>query len=97
MTQKRPIESWGPHIGADQIDHCGTCGAEHEVGLVVVLENGADVCPTCGAENVTISTWGEFQSERYRSGERYANNGPQPWEDGPQPARPSRMNKRPND
>lgn len=93
---RRPPESWGPHTEADQIDHCGACGAEHEAGQVFFREGGADVCPTCMAENVTISTWGEFQHERYRTGERYANGGPQRWEDGPQPARPVRNTKRPN-
>lgn len=74
-----PRAAFGPHTEADRIDHCGSCGAE----------NGPqedDLCPTCGAENALISTWGEFQHTRYRNGERYANCGPQWWEDGPQPS-----------
>lgn len=55
----------------EQIDHCGFCGVEHEPGQVVVRDSGADVCPSCGTENVTISTWGHEQAERYRTGERY--------------------------
>ena len=93
---RRPLESWGPHTDADQIDHCGACGAEHAAGEVAVFENGADVCPTCGAENMTISTWGEFQHDRYRTGERYENCGPQRYEDGPQPAKATLNTKRPN-
>lgn len=74
----RPICSWGPHTEADRIDHCGSCGAESE-------SHDADKCPACGAPGCTISTWGEFQHERFRNGDRYSNNGPQYWEDGPQP------------
>ncbi|MGS1060579.1 hypothetical protein [Burkholderia glumae] len=74
-----PRAAFGPHTEADRIDHCGSCGAENE-------PQKDDVCPVCHAECSLVSTWGEFQHTRYRNGQRYANNGPQPWEDGPQPA-----------
>lgn len=76
-----PRAAFGPHTEADRIDHCGSCGTENE-------PQQDDVCPTCGATCSLISTWGAFQHERYRNGQRYANNGPQWWEDGPQPAAP---------
>lgn len=78
----RPLESYGPHTDADRIDHCTTCSVENPPQVV-------DMCPVCGACNSLISTWGEWQAQRYRTGERYANGGPQEWEDGPQPARAS--------
>lgn len=74
-----PRAAFGPHTEADRIDHCGSCGAEND-------PQKDDVCPVCHAECSLVSTWGEFQHTRYRNGQRYANNGPQPWEDGPQPA-----------
>lgn len=76
----RPAESYGPHTDADRIDHCTACGTENP-------PQEEDCCPECGGS--LVSTWGEFQHERYRSGERYQNNGPQSWEDGPQPAKPT--------
>lgn len=75
----RPFESFGPHTDADRIDHCAACDAENP-------PQDDDVCPECLEPGVLISTWGEFQHSRYRSGERYQNDGPQWWEDGPQPA-----------
>lgn len=72
------MESYGPHTDADRIDHCCACGAEN-------LPQKDDVCPSCSSTSVLVSTWGEFQHDRYRNGERYAAGGPQPWEDGPQP------------
>ncbi|ABO60546.1 hypothetical protein LA345_39235 (plasmid) [Burkholderia vietnamiensis] len=77
-----PRAAFGPHTEADRIDHCGACGAEN-------APQKDDVCPTCGATCSLVSTWGGFQHERYRNGQRYANNGPQWWEDGPQPAAPT--------
>ncbi|WP_420957529.1 hypothetical protein ACNSZH_26590 [Burkholderia gladioli] len=76
-----PRAAFGPHTNADRIDHCGSCGAENE-------PQKDDVCPVCHAECSLVSTWGEFQHMRYRNGQRYANNGPQPWEDGPQGVEP---------
>lgn len=84
MEGVRPPESYGPHTEADRIDHCGACGAENP-------PQKDDVCPVCSATSALISTWGEFQHERYRNGVRYANGGPQPWEDGPQPPIPGTM------
>ncbi|QTP32779.1 hypothetical protein B7759_01357 [Burkholderia glumae] len=74
-----PRAAFGPHTEADRIDHCCSCGEEND-------PQKDDVCPVCHAECSLVSTWGEFQHMRYRNGQRYANNGPQPWEDGPQPA-----------
>ena len=47
-----------------RIDHCESCGAENEA-------TGPDVCPTCGSTAGMISTLGEAQAERFRTGERY--------------------------
>jgi hypothetical protein len=74
-----PVAAFGPHTDADRIDHCGACGVENE-------PQSDDICPSCGASNSLISTWGELQHARFRNGQRYANNGPQPWENGPQDA-----------
>jgi hypothetical protein len=79
QIEARPAESFGPHTENDRIDHCGSCGAEN-------APQNEDRCPVCGGANALISTWGSFQHARYRNGERYDNNGPQLWEDGPQPA-----------
>lgn len=76
-----PRAAFGPHTEADRIDHCGSCGAENE-------PQKNDVCPSCGAKDALVSTWGELQHTRYRNGERYSNNGPQAWEDGPQEVEP---------
>lgn len=50
-----------------RIDHCTSCGAENP-------SQGPDRCPQCGRTNCLISTWGEAQAERYRTGERYDPN-----------------------
>ncbi|MFK5950961.1 MAG: hypothetical protein QM500_19590 [Methylococcales bacterium] len=75
---ERPVESYGPHDESDRVDHCMSCEAENS-------PQKEDVCPLCGEESHLISTWGEWQAERLRNGERYNNNGPQFYEDGPQP------------
>ena len=48
----------------ERIDHCNECGMESAPHV-------DDVCPHCHEEGHTISTWGEAQAERYRTGERY--------------------------
>jgi protein gp37 len=60
----------------DRIDHCRSCGAEHEA-------QEEDVCPECKQPGTLVSTWGETQAERLRNGQRYENGGPHPGEDGP--------------
>lgn len=47
-----------------RIDHCDDCHAENP-------PQEPDRCPECGHEGTLISTWGEAQAERYRTGERY--------------------------
>ena len=47
-------------------------------------ESGADECGSCHAKNCTIRTWGEKQAAEWRSGERYADDGPHEDDDGPQ-------------
>lgn len=47
-----------------RIDHCDSCDEEFPA-------QEEDKCPECGATGCLISTWGEAQAERYRSGERY--------------------------
>ena len=74
----RPIESYGPHTEKDRIDHCRSCEAENP-------PQEEDECPQCGSKYNLISTWGDWQADRFRTGMRYLNNGPQPYEDGPQP------------
>lgn len=54
-------------LAEGRIDHCGSCRAENP-------PCEADVCPACGAEGTLISTWGDEQAERYRTGERYDPN-----------------------
>ena len=78
----RPPESYGPHTEKDRIDHCGRCEAENTPQV-------EDLCPECGTTGCLVSTWGEFQHQRYRNGKRYEDNGPQEWEDGPQPPAPA--------
>lgn len=60
-----------------RISHCHDCGAEHPP-----LEE--DRCPWCQREGVLIDTWGEEQAERFRTRERYDNDGPSHSDDGPQ-------------
>jgi protein gp37 len=60
-----------------RIDHCSSCRVENPPQV-------DDRCPECGDEGSLISTWGEWQAERFRTHERYENDGPQPSEDGPQ-------------
>ncbi len=60
-----------------RVDHCSRCRSEH-------TPQGTDHCPECRRDGTLISTWGEQQAERYRSGERYENGGPTDGEDGPQ-------------
>jgi protein gp37 len=55
---------------------CKSCEAEHD-GHV------PGACPSCGVDSL-ITTWGEWQAQRLRTGERYDNNGPCDDEDGPQ-------------
>jgi len=50
--------------GCERIDHCSGCGGEFG-------PQQADSCPVCKPGPGLISTWGEAQAERYRSGERY--------------------------
>jgi predicted RNA-binding Zn-ribbon protein involved in translation (DUF1610 family) len=52
-----------------RIDFCGSCGAENE-------PQEEDECPECGSTSSLISTWGEQQAERYRTGERYTDPDP---------------------
>lgn len=54
-----PVESLG-----ERIDHCSGCGGEFP-------PQKDDVCPVCQPGPGLISTWGEAQAERYRTGERY--------------------------
>lgn len=56
------------------ISHCGACGAENP-------RQREDRCPECGATSILVETWGFEEAERYRSGERWAGDGPQRWED----------------
>ena len=51
-------------VPLDRIDFCDSCGAENP-------PQEDDVCPECGISGSLISTWGESQAERYRTGERY--------------------------
>lgn len=51
----------------ERIDHCGACGAENP-------EQVEDICPACGSQAGLITTWGNDQAERYRSGERYSES-----------------------
>jgi protein gp37 len=61
----------------EAIDHCNQCGAENKLQV-------GDRCPQCGGQDTLIATWGLEQAERYRTGDRYADGGPAPAEDGPQ-------------
>jgi hypothetical protein len=79
-TLGRPIGSTAPdwhahdgfwYLGAvgfaatmEQIDFCNRCRAEN-------APHAEDRCPACKAEGTTISTWGEAQAMRFRTGERY--------------------------
>lgn len=47
-----------------RIDHCNECEAENGPQI-------KDECPGCGATGCLITTYGEEQAERYRTGERY--------------------------
>lgn len=42
--------------------HCGECGEE--------TDGAPALCPSCGQDSL-ITTWGDEQGERYRTGERY--------------------------
>lgn len=59
-----------------RVDHCGGCGAENPP-----VETS--VCPSCGRADDMITTWGDAQADRYRTGARYENGGPGPDDDGP--------------
>jgi protein gp37 len=61
----------------ERIDHCNSCRAENSPQV-------PDRCPECGEHGTLISTWGYAQAERYRSGERYADGGPNEPDNGPQ-------------
>lgn len=52
----------------DVLDHCGACGQEIEGAT-------CDRCPECGAECALTRTWGTAQADRWRTGERYAEDG----------------------
>ncbi len=67
--------SFDEWIGA--VSYCDGCETEH-VGSRV-----PDPCQ-CGKGGGLITTWGARQLERLKTGERYANNGPGPGDDGPQ-------------
>lgn len=61
----------------ESIDHCRNCDEEYPA------HPRNDVCPGCGQDQL-ITTWGEEQAERYRTSERYMDNGPSLADDGPQ-------------
>jgi hypothetical protein len=48
-----------------RIDHCASCGWENPPQI-------EDECLECGSTDCLITTWGEGQAERYRTGERYS-------------------------
>lgn len=48
----------------ERYDHCSSCATENE-------PQDEDQCPECGKTGTLISTWGDAQAQRYRSGERH--------------------------